>query len=77
MPSIVERLEMVKIVIPATLVVSFVVYRQVGKKSHGTETSCVLMFFSHMQSCTPAPNFNNVPWEAAELATVYIDDNKR
>ena len=48
----------------------FVVYRRVGKKSHGTETSRVLTFFSHMQSRTPAPNFNNVPRQAAELATV-------
>ena len=33
--------------IPATLVVGFVVYRRVGKKSHGTETSRVITFLGH------------------------------
>ena len=36
--------------IPAMLVVGFVVYRQVGKKSHGTETSRAITFSGHATS---------------------------
>ena len=42
-----ERLQtLVKIL--ATLVVGFLLHRQVGKELHGTETSHVIMFSSHM-----------------------------
>ena len=44
---------------------------QVGQKLHGTKTSHVLTFFSHMQSHIHAPNLNNVLRQAAELATVF------